>query len=97
VDEAGSRLSPTWRFAEIKRDGVADVRNDRLLLHEIKAALSDYLQVDEVLDAKVRRKIASLSGASRKAAPSGTCSTAVPRRRKRKLGADLTSSTTTSG
>ena len=48
-------------LAEIKRDGVADVRNDRLLLHEIKAALSDYLQVDEVLDAKVRRKIASLS------------------------------------
>lgn len=48
-------------LAELKRDGVSDLRTDRLVLHEIKTTLSDYLQVDEILDAKVRRKIASLS------------------------------------
>ena len=48
-------------LTELKRADVADLRNDRLVLHEIKGALSDFLQVDEVVDAKVRRKIASLS------------------------------------
>ena len=46
---------------ELKRAAVADLRSDRLVLAEIKAVLADYLQTDEVLDAKVRRKIASLS------------------------------------
>jgi hypothetical protein len=46
---------------ELKRAPVADLRSDRLVLAEIKAVLGDHLQADEVLDAKVRRKIASLS------------------------------------
>ena len=40
---------------------VADLRPDRLVLTEIKAALTDFFNVDDALDAKVRRKIASLS------------------------------------
>ncbi len=44
-----------------KGDEVADVRSDRLVLAEIKAALTDFFNVDETIDAKVRRKIASLS------------------------------------
>jgi hypothetical protein len=40
---------------------VADLHNDRLVLNEIKAALNDFFGVDDVLDVKVRRKIASLS------------------------------------
>lgn len=46
---------------ELKGDGVADLRSDHLVLVEVKAALADYLQMDDVLDAKVRRKIGSLS------------------------------------
>jgi len=74
-------------LAELKRDGVADLRNDRLLLHEIKTALTDYLQVDEILDAKVRRKIASLS----RRVPEGSAEWTVLYRQyleeeKRKLG-----------
>ena len=48
-------------LAELKRADVSDLQTDRLVLHEIKAALSDFLQIDEALDAKVRRKIESLS------------------------------------
>ena len=48
-------------LTELKSAAVADLRSDRLLLQEIKAVLSDFLQLDEALDAKVRRKIASLS------------------------------------
>jgi uncharacterized protein len=48
-------------LTELKRTDVADLRSDALVLREIKGALSDFLQVDEVLDAKARRKIASLS------------------------------------
>lgn len=48
-------------LTELKRGDVADLHTDRLVLQEIKAVLADFLQVDEVLDAKVRRKIASLS------------------------------------
>jgi hypothetical protein len=40
---------------------VADLRSDRLVLAEIKAALTDFFNVDDAIDAKVRRKIASLS------------------------------------
>jgi len=40
---------------------VADLRTDRLVLTEIKAALTDFFNVDDAIDAKVRRKIASLS------------------------------------
>jgi hypothetical protein len=46
----------------VKKGGeVADLRTDRLVLTEIKAALSDFFNVDDAIDAKVRRKIASLS------------------------------------
>ncbi len=48
-------------LAELKRADVAELRPDRLVLQEIKAVLSEFLQVDDALDAKVRRKIASLS------------------------------------
>ena len=48
-------------LAELKAGDVADLRTDRLVLHEIKAVLGDFLQIDEALDAKVRRKIQSLS------------------------------------
>ena len=44
-----------------KGSEVADLRTDRLVLTEIKAALSDFFNVDDAIDAKVRRKIASLS------------------------------------
>jgi len=44
-----------------KGSEVADLHNDRLVLAEIKAALNDFFGVDDVLDVKVRRKIASLS------------------------------------
>ena len=44
-----------------KGSDVADLRTDRLVLTEIKAALSDFFNVDDAIDAKVRRKIASLS------------------------------------
>lgn len=48
-------------LGELKGSGVSGLRSDRLVLQEIKAALADFLQIDEALDAKVRRKIASLS------------------------------------
>lgn len=49
-------------LTEIKKGAeVADLRNDRLVLIEIKAALNDFFSIDDALDAKVRRKIASLS------------------------------------
>jgi hypothetical protein len=48
-------------LAELKRGDVAELRADRLVLQEIKAVLGEFLQVDEMLDAKVRRKIQSLS------------------------------------
>jgi hypothetical protein len=48
-------------LAELKRESGATLREDRLVLQEIKAALSEHLNVDDVLDLKVRRKIASLS------------------------------------
>lgn len=48
-------------LAELKRSDTADLQSDHLLLREIKGALNDFLQIDEVLDAKVRRKIQSLS------------------------------------
>ena len=44
-----------------KGDGVADLRSDRLVLSEIKVALTDFFNIDDALDTKVRRKIASLS------------------------------------
>ncbi len=46
---------------ELKGEGVAELQSDRLVLQEIKGVLTHVLQVDELLDAKVRRKIASLS------------------------------------
>lgn len=42
-------------------DTVTDLRSDRLVLAEIKAALTDFFNLDDALDTKVRRKIASLS------------------------------------
>ena len=44
-----------------KGSEVADLRTDRLVLTEIKAVLGDFFNVDDAIDAKVRRKIASLS------------------------------------
>lgn len=44
-----------------KGDEVADLRTDRLVLTEIKGALTDFFNVDDAIDVKVRRKIASLS------------------------------------
>jgi hypothetical protein len=48
-------------LAELKAADVDDLRTDRLVLNEIKAVLGEFLQIDEALDAKVRRKIQSLS------------------------------------
>ena len=46
----------------LKKGGeIADLRSDRLVLSEIKAALGDFFNLDDALDAKVRRKIATLS------------------------------------
>jgi len=46
----------TWRD-----EGLAEIENERLVLMEIKRALTLDHVVDERLDAAVRRKIASLS------------------------------------
>ena len=46
---------------QLKAGDVSDLQQDRLLLKELKAVLDEYLNLDEALDAKVRRKIASLS------------------------------------
>lgn len=44
-----------------KSPEVSELRTDRLVLSEIKTALTDFFNVDDALDVKVRRKIASLS------------------------------------
>ncbi len=44
-----------------EKEGLAKVRNQRLALNEIKRVLELDHQVDEQIDALVRRKIASLS------------------------------------
>ncbi len=46
---------------QLKAEDVSDLQQDRLLLKELKAVIGEYLNIDEVLDAKVRRKISSLS------------------------------------
>jgi len=46
---------------ELKRAAVTNLGADRLVLQEVKAVLSEHLLIDDALDAKVRRKIASLS------------------------------------
>ena len=47
---------------ELKAGGaVADLKTDHLVLKDIKATLAGFLQLDDVLDAKVRSKIQSLS------------------------------------
>ena len=56
-----SELAHLTLSALKKGDEVADLRTDRLVLAEIKAALVDFFNIDDALDAKVRRKIASLS------------------------------------
>lgn len=48
-------------LAELKAGDVTDLRTDRLVLNEIKAVLGEFLLIDVALDAKVRRKIHSLS------------------------------------
>ncbi len=49
-------------FGALKKgDEVTDVRNDRLILIEIKAALAEFFNIDDAIDLKVRKKIASLS------------------------------------
>ena len=39
----------------------ATLKDSRLVLVEVKATLTDHLQVDEAIDARVRRKIDSLA------------------------------------
>ena len=56
-----SALSHIALTAIKKGTEVADLHNDRLVLAEIKAALNDFFSIDDALDVKVRRKIASLS------------------------------------
>lgn len=56
-----SALSHLILTALKKGAEVADLRGDRLVLTEIKGALTDFFNVDDAIDAKVRRKIASLS------------------------------------
>ena len=56
-----SALSHLVLDALKKSPEVADLRADRLVLTEIKTTLTDFFNVDDALDAKVRRKIASLS------------------------------------
>jgi hypothetical protein len=56
-----SALSHLILGALKKGDEVADLRADRLVLGEIKGALTDFFNLDDAIDAKVRRKIASLS------------------------------------
>lgn len=45
----------------LQKEGLIEVRNTRLALNEIKRVLDEDHQVDEQIDAFVRRKIASLS------------------------------------
>ncbi len=45
----------------LRREGLADVDNERLVMQEIKRVLELDHDVDERLDTLVRRKIASLS------------------------------------
>jgi hypothetical protein len=47
--------------AVLKDEGLADVENERLVLNEIKRVLSQDQESDALIDATVRRKIASLS------------------------------------
>ena len=56
-----SELAHLTLAALKKGNAVADLRSDRLVLAEIKAALTDFFNLDDALDAKVHRKIASLS------------------------------------
>lgn len=48
-------------LTELKGAAGADFRNERVILQEIKGVLGAHLRVDEALDARVRRKITSLS------------------------------------
>ena len=48
-------------LGELRGKEIADLRSERLVLQEIKAVLTAQLDVDAALDAKVRRKIESLS------------------------------------
>jgi hypothetical protein len=47
--------------AVLKDEGLAEVENERLVLNEIKRVLSQDQESDALIDATVRRKIASLS------------------------------------
>jgi len=47
--------------ATLRNEGLADVENERLVLNEIKRVLSLDQESDALIDATVRRKIASLS------------------------------------
>ncbi|GBD27755.1 hypothetical protein HRbin30_03110 [bacterium HR30] len=44
-----------------EKEGLAQIRNHRLALNEIKRVLEQDHKIDEQIDALVRRKIASLS------------------------------------
>lgn len=47
--------------AALRRDDLADIDHERLVLSEIKAAFEQDHSVDERIDLAVRKKIASLS------------------------------------
>ncbi len=48
-------------LAALKEGDAAGLDPDRIVLKELKVILDDYLNLDDALDGKVRRKIASLS------------------------------------
>ena len=45
----------------LRQDGLADIENDRLVLADVKRVLVREQELDERIDAMVRRKIDSLS------------------------------------
>ena len=50
------------RIVEVlRKEGLAEIDNERLVLNEIKRVLAESYEKDAQLDAVVRRKIASLS------------------------------------
>lgn len=74
-------------LGELKVVAAGEIKNERMILREIKSVLSEHLQPDEALDARVRRKIESLS----RRVPEGSNEWAILYRQyleeeKRKLG-----------
>ncbi len=47
--------------ATLRKEGLAEIDNERLAMNQIKAVLEEEHSVDDRIDAAVRKKIASLS------------------------------------